>query len=665
VKASAGRHRLQRRVVPLFAILHLSVAVVPATESTLQPSDLTELSLEELMNVEVTSVSRKPERRAAAADAIYVITEEDIRRSGVTTIPDALRLAPGVQVARIDANKWAVGIRGFASRLSRSVLVLIDGRSVYTPLFAGTYWEVQDTLLEDIERIEVIRGPGGTLWGANAVNGVINIITKHAKDTKGGFVTGGGGNEEQGFGAVRYGGRLGDKFHYRVYGKYFNRDGGRNPNGPDYDGWHMARQGFRADWDATPHDRFRLQGDVYDGNAGQRLELTQTRAPFTRRVTEDADISGGNILGSWSHNFGDASDVALKLYYDNTFRREPTFSERRNTWDIDFQHRIALPWDQELIWGLGYRHTADRTSAIETVVVDPRNRADDLYSGFIQDELRFFDDQVRLTVGSKFEHNDYSGFEGQPSARVAWVPSTRHMVWGSVARAVRTPSRVEDDLEITLFVAPTDSFLRVIGDGEFVSEKVISYEVGYRVQPHHLLFLDLVTFYNVYEDLFSLEPGAPFEEPGVERPIVPLFIRNRLHGETYGIELAADAEVQSWWRLHGVYSILQVDLERDPGSRDAFSEEAEDTSPHHQVTVRSTMSLPGETDFDTVLRYVDNISAMGVGSYVELDLRLAKRVHRNVELSVVGLNLLHDHHREFNGGTQVERSIYGQVRWWW
>lgn len=658
---------MQRRVVVTAAtILHLSMAVAWAAEPPQTPSDLTELSLEELMNVEVTSVSRKPEKRSEAPDAIYVITEEDIRRSGVTTIPDALRLAPGVQVARIDANKWAVGIRGFASRLSRSVLVLIDGRSVYTPLFAGTYWEVQDTLLEDIERIEVIRGPGGTLWGANAVNGIINIITKHAKDTQGLFATAGGGNEERVFGGVRYGGKVGEHLYYRAYAKGFDRDGGRNPDGPSYDGWHMTRQGFRADWDATPNDAFRLHGDVYDGDAGQRAVVTtQLREPFNRTITKDADLSGGNVVASWSHTFSERSDLALSFYFDNTFRREPTFSERRNTYDLDFQHRIRLARYDELIWGLGYRRTADRTRSIPTIVIDPRSRADDLYSAFVQNEIRFLDDEIRFTLGSKFEHNAYSGFEVQPSGRIAWVPNTRHMVWAGIARAVRTPSRIEDDLELTVFVPAANTLFRVIGDGHFNSEKVTAYEAGYRVQPLQPLFLDVAAFYNQYDDLESAEPGAPFQEADADRTIVPFFLRNRLHGATYGAELSADAEVVSWWRLHGVYSLLFVDLTPDPGSRDTMTEAVEDQSPHHQITARSTMNLPYEADFDAVLRYVDDIALPGVGSYVTFDLRLAKRLRPNLELSVVGLNLAQNHHREFSGGTEVERSIYGQVRWWW
>ena len=437
---------LTRALCAIALALPLHAGLASAEE---REEDLTTLGLEELMNIEVTSVSKKLEKRSGAAAALYVITEEDIRRSGATSIPEALRLVPGVEVSRIDSNKWAIGVRGFGSRLARSMLVLIDGRSVYTPLFAGTYWEVQDTLLEDIDRIEVIRGPGGTLWGANAVNGVINIITKHSRDTQGLLATAGGGTEERAFGSARYGGTLGETFTYRLYGKYFDRDGGFVPRGDDYDAWSMSRGGFRTDWAMGPQDTLKVQGDLYDGDAGQHAVITRFRPPFTQVVEDDATLSGANLLGRWRHEVSDRSDLALQAYYDNTYRREPSFRERRNTFDLDFQHRFGIPWRQEIIWGLGYRLTADNTGSVPTIVFRPRDRSDDLYSLFAQDEVTVIEDKLRLIVGSKFEHNDYSGFEFQPSGRLVWTPAGSHVVWGSISRAVRTPSRLDHDLELT------------------------------------------------------------------------------------------------------------------------------------------------------------------------------------------------------------------------
>jgi iron complex outermembrane receptor protein len=640
---------------------------VPGTAQQ-ESTDLTELSLEDLMTTEVTSVSKKAESRSTAADAVYVITSEEIIRSGARTLADALRLAPGMQVARIDANKWAVGVRGFASRLARSVLVLVDGRSVYTPLFAGTYWEVQDTLLEDVDRIEIIRGPGGTLWGANAFNGVINIITKSARRTQGGYLTGGGGTEERAFGGIRYGGRIGETGYYRAYARGFARDAGFNATGPEYDDWRMGRSGFRTDWELGPHDALTVQGDVYQGTAGQRASISRLRAPFTRVVLEDADLSGANVLGRWTRVFSPRSDVSLQVYYDNTYRQEPTFRETRNTGDLDFQHRLQLSSWQEVIWGLGYRVSADRIDSVPTLVIDPAARTDNLVSAFLQDEFTLVPERLRLTLGTKLEHNDYTGVEVQPSGRLLFTPpDPRHTVWASVARAVRTPSRIEHDFSASGRLPEDAGFFRLLGNEDFVSEKVIDYQLGYRVRPHPRLFVDAVGFFNDYEDLLSGEFGEPFLEARPPPPhlVVPVRFENGLHGDTYGAEVAADAALTNWWRLNAAYSYLVIDLHPDASSTDRTTgPSTEGASPHHQVVLRSLMNL-GRFQVDGVVRYVDSLPAQGIGSYVDADLRVARRITDAVELAVVGQNLVEGHHREFAGGTEVQRGVYGQVRWWW
>lgn len=635
--------------------------------------DPTQISLEELLQIEVISLTKKPESLAEAAAAVYVITPDDIRRSGVTSLPEALRLAPGVQVAHIDANKWAVGVRGFASRLSRSLLVLIDGRSVYSPLFAGVYWEVQDTLLEDVERIEVIRGPGGTIWGANAVNGVINIITKRAQETQGGLLVGGGGSEEQGFGGVRYGGKIGENLFYRVYGKAFNRDAAFHSTVPDFDDWRMGQAGFRLDWDGHHADTVTVQGDFYTGEVGQRAAVTTFTPPFRTTVEADADLAGGNLLGRWQRVFSATSELRVQLYYDRTDRREPTFREARDTFDLDVQHHFRLPWQQEIIWGLGYRVTSGDTAAVPTTVFTPDRRTDQLFSAFVQDEIRILADHLRLTIGAKFEHNDYSGFEIQPGARLVWIPAPRHTVWGAITRAVRTPSRVEHDLRVTGLLDPTTlTFGRAIGSAAFESEKLLAYELGYRLQPVHQLFLDVTAFYNRYTDLLSLERGVPFTEatPPPGHVLVPFFLRNGLHGESYGIELAADWQPFDWWRVSGAYAYLQLNLQRDQGSMDTTTAlSTEGSSPHHQVSLRSFMTLPGDLEFDLVWRYVDRLPSQGVASYLTLDARLGWRPLPQLTIAVVGQNLLMDHHAEFGGGssgtTEIERSVYGKVTWRW
>ncbi|MGH9580339.1 MAG: TonB-dependent receptor plug domain-containing protein, partial [Terriglobales bacterium] len=536
-------------------------AVVSAAGQALptekKSKDLTELSVEELANVEVTTAGRKPQKRAEVAAAVYVITQEEIRRSGVTSIPEALRLAPGVNVARIDSNKWAIGIRGFGSRLSRSMLVLMDGRSVYTPLFAGVYWEVQDTPLEDIERIEVIRGPGGTLWGANAVNGVVNVITRDAKDTQGMLVSAGAGTVDRGFTSFRYGGRWKEKNAYRIYGKFFNRDPQFHATGNNFDDWWMGQAGFRSDWELNQRDRFTLQGDFYRGASGQRTSFTILSPPSVTTVQQKAELSGGNVLGRWQRHIGEAREVALQFYYDRTDRGEPTFREIRDTFDLDFQNRLRLGRRHDLNWGTGYRLSSGEFTGVPSIAFLPPRRTDHLFGAFLQDSITLLEDRLILTLGSKVEHNGYSGWELQPSARVLWKVARQHTLWAALSRAVRTPSRVEHDLEATSLLEPVaPTFSRVIGDRSFVPEKLLSQGLGYRVQATPQLFLDFAGFHNRYYDLLSVEPATPFLEatPAPPHLVVPIFLRNGMEGRTWGAEAGVDWQATSRWRLKGAYS---------------------------------------------------------------------------------------------------------------
>jgi iron complex outermembrane receptor protein len=642
--------------------------------------DLTELSLESLMDIEVTSVSKKPEKRVTTAEAVYVLTGEDIYRSGVTTIPDALRLVPGVQVARINSHSWAVGIRGFATSLARSVLVLIDGRTVYNPLFAGTYWELQDLVLADIDRIEVIRGPGGALWGANAFNGVINIITKTSTATQGGLVSVGGGTEEHGFAGVRYGGGIGDNLHYRLYGKYFNRDAGENNGQPNYDDWEMGRGGFRVDWQPGTRDELTLQGDLYTGDLGNRVEITRFEPPFQELVLDDTDTSGGNVLGRWTRTLSATSSVSTQLYYDHTFRRDPNFREERDTFDVDAQHRFGLPWNNDVVWGLGYRLTSDDTGGVPGTELVPSARTDNLFTGFVQNETALFSDRVRVTVGTKLGHNDYTGFEVQPNGRLSWLVHRAHTLWGSIGRAVRIPSRVEYDADITVGPAnidPTDpdrcldglpcQYPRVLGNRDFGSEELIAYQLGWRALLFARVMVDTVVFYHDYHQLLSLEPGVPFLEtsPMPEHIVIPLMIENNLHGKSYGVTLFAEASVTPWWRLQASYGFLEIDLRPDAGSNDTSQVAIEDSSPRHQAFLVSHLDLPGRVEIDADIRYVDDLPAFDIREYITFDVRLAYHVHPQVELSLVGQNLWDTDHREFPGGSEVERGGYAQVRYRW
>ncbi len=625
------------------------------------------MSLEELVDVEVTSVSKKRESLLAAAAAVYVITQEDIRRSGATTLAEALRLAPGVQVARINANQWAIGIRGFASRLSRSLLVLIDGRSVYTPLFAGVYWEAQDTLLEDVDRIEVIRGPGGALWGANAVNGVVNIITKSAAETRGGFVSAGAGSEERALAALRYGGAIAPDVSYRAYAKYADRDAAFHADGSAFDAWRMGQVGFRTDAALGAAGSLMLEANAYGSQNGERASLTSYTPPYVATVDRNATLSGGSFLGRWSRALAGGGETSLQAYYDRTHHAETIFQENRDTFDVDFQHRFRLPLGQDATWGVAFRTTTGDLTAVPTLTFSPPSRTDRLYSAFVQDEVPFLKDRLRLTLGTKLEHNDYSGFEVQPSVRLLYRLREGQVAWAAVSRAVRTPSRVEHDLSLTSALSPNvPLFARLEGNADFVSEKVVAYEAGYRLQATRRVLLDVAAFYNRYEDLLSLEQGAPFVEAG--RSILPLALVNGLAGRTRGFEIAADAVAGDRIKLRASYSYLDIDLKPQSGSGDrTTAPSTEGSSPRHSVQLLAHAGLPRELELDATARYVDRLPAQSTSGYFDLDLRLGWRPAPSLEMSLVGQGLLHAHHLEFAGGssasTEIQRGVYGKLAW--
>jgi iron complex outermembrane receptor protein len=630
------------------------------------------VSLEQLGEIEVTTASKRPVKMSQTPAAIYVLTQDDIRRSGATSVPEALRLVPGVDVARIDSNTWSLGVRGFGNALSRSVLVLIDGRSVYTPLFAGVYWQVQDTLLEDVERIEVIRGPGGTIWGANAVNGVINIITKTSHDTHGVLVSTGGGNVDEGFAHFRYGAGNDKGFDYRIYGKTFARGSQFHQDGHSFDDWQMAQVGFRTDWDLHHRDTLTLQGDLYGGDAGQRLSINSYSSPFITNVERDIELGGGNLLGRWKRSLAGGSDIQVQAYYDRTSRKQSNFDESRNTFDIDFTHHLVLPWRQDFLWGLGARLSSGKTTVVDpTVVFTPNDLTDKLYTSFLQDEIAIVPRQFSITIGSKFLHNSYSGFEVEPSAHLLWTPNQRQSVWAAVTRAVRTPSRVEEDLQLTGILTPNPlTFYRVVGDRGFSSENLIGYEAGYRSLVRPKLYLDVAAFYNNYDHLLSIEPGAPFSEssPAPSHTVVPLFFRNGILGKTSGFEIAPDWTPLNWWRLKTSYSYLYMKLNRHGGSADTTTANSvEGSSPHHQVVIESSFDLPKKLEFDQTYRYVSALPAEHVGAYSTGDARFSWHAVRSLEFSVVGQNLFQPHHPESAGDpgplVGMKRSVYVKMTW--
>ncbi len=646
----------------------LALGAANARAQTTQ--DLKRMSLEELLNVDVTTVSRAPEPTMSVPAAVFVITADDIRRSGAQSIPEALRLAPGVQVARINAGTWAIGMRGFADRLARSMLVLIDGRAVYSPLFAGTYWETQDTLLEDVDRIEVIRGPGGTLWGANAVNGIINIITKPASATAGTLASAGAGSSERGFLGVRYGGRAGEAWNYRVYGKAFDRTSQFHSDGLDFDGLRLGQGGFRADWNPTSRRGVTLQGDVYDARLGERPTVTSYTAPYANTSDLDAPLSGGDLLTRWSDGLGRAGSFQLQAYYSRTSRSELPVTEKRDTADLDFQQRPPRWRGHQITWGAGYRVTSGDIVAVAPTAFFPPRRTDNLFSWFAQDELSVVP-RVRVTLGSKFEHNGYSGFEVQPSIRLLWTPTARQAAWAGVTRAVRTPSRVETDYTTTSLVSATGPvFVRLIPDPAFVPEKLTAYQAGYRVQPAAPMFLSLASFYNRIDDVLSTEATPAFTEPAADpvRVVIPVTFGNGLEGASYGAELSADVRPGARWRLTGSYSLLVIQLSKKPGSGDVSQERRnEGQSPRHQLQVQSSVDLPRGWMIDAFLRHISRLPASQVPAYTTFDLRAAWRATPALEVALAGQDLGQAHHLEWPSGAsaniEIRRSAYLSITW--
>ena len=630
------------------------------------------MSLQELMNQDVTSVSKAPEPYGQAPAAIQVITNDEIRRSGASSLPEALRLADNLEVAQSNAYTWDISARGFNADLSNKLLVLIDGRTVYSPLFSGVIWDVQNVMLADLDRIEVISGPGGTLWGANAVNGVINIISKSAEETQGWYMEGAGGTELRDAGAIRYGGTLAPNVYYRVYGTYFDRNNEVFANGtPGTDAWSEGRGGFRIDTAGPSDDKFTLQGDYYNGAAGSLMVIGKNEVE-----------SGGNAIGRWTHTFSPDSDTSLQLYYDRTNFAEPTapvvvsgimfepggiFSDSLDTYDANFQHHFHVGDSNQITWGAGYRFTHDQNDNAPSLAFSPAPLNQNLLSFFAQDEIKLLDN-LSLTAGTKVEHNDYTGFEVEPSGRLAWNITPKQMVWAAVSRAVRTPSRVDHDLsEPTGLPAPFPSGV-ITGTSDFTSETLIAYELGYRAQIADKISGSVSTYYNDYSKIRSFTPT-----PGSLIEGLPFYVQNNLEGATDGVEISVDYQMLDWWRWHAGYDFLQENIHVTPGQVDAANALNETADPKHQFSIRSSMDLPENIEFDTGLRWVDsltinNVAVAGtVPSYFELDARLAWHPTKNLEISLVGQNLLHDQHPEygFPSATQVqiERSVYGKIAW--
>lgn len=636
------------------------LGVAPCVTATALASELDQLkrlSIEELMRVEVTSVTRSPVALAKAPSSLQVITHWDIHRSGASSLPEALRLAGNLNVARRNAHDWAISARGFNTELANKLLVLIDGRAVYTPLWSGVRWDVQDYLLEDLDRIEVISGPGGSLWGANAVNGVINITSKSAAETQGLYAEVGSGNQLDELQAVRYGGKLAPGVFFRVYAKHTERDNEVFADGREAgDASDVAQGGFRLDAESSAHGAFTLQGDYYEGDEGVV-------------GAGEGKVAGGNLLSRWSQLLAGGSEVRLQFYYDRAFLRLPIaagplgvagkFTDDLETYDLDFQHQLATGTAHAIVWGLGYRFFEDDSRAGPALGFEPAMSRQDLFSGFVQDQISLGDRRV-LTVGTKLEHTHYTGFEIEPSIRLQQDVGRTNMVWAAVSRAVRTPSRVDRDIR-----QPSRGPAILAGSSRFKSETVVAYEAGFRGQLAQWLAGSVSVFYNDYRDVRSVGPTP--------QTIFPLVIGNDLEGTSHGLELAVDADVLPGWRVHGGYSFLRSDLGVRRGGADLNNALNETADPGHQFSIGSAFDLPRGVQLDLHLRWVDTLEVNNGGqlatvpSYLDLNARLAVPLSEHLELSLVGRNLLEDHHPEIGppGPTRVEirRSVFAKLAW--
>ena len=650
------------------------ILLAPRTAVAQQPSTaLTDLSIEDLMNVHVTSATKEDQTLSQVAEAIFVIGQEDIRRSGATNIPDLLRMVPGLDVAQINANTWAISARGFNSQFANKLLVLVDGRAVYTPLLGGVDWDTVDVPLEDIDRIEVIRGPGGTVWGNNAVNGVINIITKKAQDTQGVTVTGGGGTIGQGFGTAQYGGTVKDSTAFRIFTNFLTHDpfpaiGG----GSGGDGWHLLHGGFRVDTVLLNTDTLTFQGDLYAGNEGASIVHSILSPPENLNEFRHTGLSGGNVLGRWNRKFSARSDLTVQVYFDRYTRTGPESRELRNTVDFDLRHHLVLSPSHELTWGVGYRYTADQTVGTIDQAFVPSDRAGQLWNLFVEDQITLKPDVLHLYLGTKLENNYFTGFVLEPSVRLAWSLSNRQTLWASISDADRAPSRHDLNLVAALAALPGPSEVVLIGNPKLQSEGVVAYELGYRTEINKRVSVDLATFVNSYRNLESQEPLPSYFEPDTSPPllVLPKSFANKIHGTTAGAEASVEWKVTNWWTLSPGYSFLEMDVDTNLDSRDTTTvADTQGSNPGHQAQLRSHLRLPRGLDWDSSAYFVGPLPAQFVHSYTRLDSMLTWRLSERGQLSIVGQNLLSDRHVEADdtyavvNSSEVKRTAYVKFAW--
>lgn len=636
------------RLVSTIALL-LAPLAAHARDEGADP-ELDELLSQDIGELSVTSVSKRSQRLSETAAAIYVITQEDIRRAGIYSIPEALRLVPGMHVARIGTDRWAVASRGFNGALSNKLLVLIDGRAVYTPVFSGVYWGDQSTTINDIDRIEVIRGPGGSLYGANAVNGVVNIITKSAEDTQGELLSGVITDSITGNVEARHGGKIGKDDFYRVYGQY-----------QDSDTWDRQRAGFRMDGKDDEGTRYTYQGDAYSGKQDYRATLATLTAPFSDVFTSEDQVYGGNASGKWTQDLSSKSEVTLQAYLDHYTRREFTADQSITTANVEFQNNIELNDRNNFVWGGGMRaYYQNIAGSFWASVDDPRDWHGTINT-FVQNEYAMIPDELYLTAGMKLEYNDFTGIEIQPTVRASWQMTDDQTVWGAVSRAVRTPSIIEDSSNLILQTsagAPTNE-ARFFGNPNQDSEELIAYELGHRIKVTDALSFDTTVFYNDYDSLLTISSAGAGFIGANGNFIVPYTASNLGTGKIYGAEVTSNWQVTSDWRLSGSYTHTKIKLDSNGG---ASLEATENNSPENQFALQSYYNFSDTVHWDNMLYYVGNLGTNGIGDYSRFDTRLAWMIEPGLEVSLIGRNL-GGPHKEFTSGGEIDRSYIAQLLW--
>ena len=658
-------------------IFCLTSSIANAANDSLQR--LKTFSLEDLAAVEVSILGKTAQKIVDVPAAVYLLTAKQISQSGATNIPDLLRLVPGLHVAQLDANKWVVSSRGFSNRVTNKLLVMIDGRSIYNPLFGGVNWDQQNLMFEDIKQVEVIRGPGSSAWGANAVNGVINIVSKHSRDTQGSLISTLIGSEKA-IVSLRQGGKLSDRASYRVYAKHRQHDESVFLDGTDAtDSWNDVQLGFRMDWQLSNNEQLTLQGDVYEGDLSERLTVPSFATPTFTDIQEDnIEVSGVNVLARWTKSYAKGSSNELQIYFDHEKRDQWVIEETTDIFDVDYKYSTRPMGQHALQLGAGYRYMSDSLPTGDLYsgqvrMFAPNEKTVHLFNAFIQDEITLQEDAWWLTLGTKVEHNQYTGIEFQPSARLHWKPADGHLLWGGLSRSVRTPSRFETDAFVLLdviAVGPPPVALALQGNRDLDSEILTALEVGYRYHANQQFMIDMALFYQDYDKLMSFdESGLTSAPPPIAALAAVSILGNKMEGASYGIELSTVWSPSPTFNLTANYSYLQVDISPKNLSTDTNSERQEGLSPQHQFNISSNYQLNDDIKLNLIGRYVGELSDSNIDSYTELDSSIQWRLNDTINLALVARNLLHEEHQEAKftffptAETQVEREIFIKVDW--